>query len=423
MASQALLKAVTSARFTQTRLLLQMGADVNCRDAVEGQTPLIHALFLQDPRVRSSFLHLLLRWGALVSAADVKDRNALMWACEVGACDDVVLLLRHADTNLNLNARNKAGQTALWTAVDGGKTAAVQELLWALSKQGMNFEVPDHWGVTPAMRAAMLGRFDCLRAMVRHLDDTATRGSRNTLLNVAKINQILALIPRTGKPSRTRADSQPDKGGSSGPAGREDPPAIRIISVRGHQAAATTQAGGPGRAGQKQPSVSSVWSLEFLREPTRCSTPLPSSRRASKRSPSPHRSSLVSPVPPYGSDERGSNRFPRITPRERVFSDESGASLVKGGNQRKSPATDRDRDRNRDRKRSSCTSLLSNSAVADDQYQDALFAPYVVPVGTVPVRRGSVRDSLPRLFEIVAQQTSCSFRRAAVKPQPRRKCG
>ena len=411
MASQALLKAVTSARLTQTRLLLQMGADVNCRD-LQGQTPLIRAIFLQDPRLRTSFLQLLLKSGALVSAADMKKRNALMWACCVCAHDDVVLLLRHADINLNLNAQNAAGQTALWTAVDGDKVEIVRELLQALSKEKMNFEVPDHWGVTPAMRAAMLGHFNCLRLMIRHLGQTATRSS-NTLLNVTKINKILELLPSIGKPRETHTDSHPDKGNS--PVGGEEPPAVRIVAIRNHQA--TTQAGAAGRP-QKQPSSNPFWSLEFLRDPTRCSTPISTSRRASTRDSIPHHNGTVfrgpvSPVP-YGSDaERPSTRFARFTPRERVSSDETGAGSLKGGdgNPRKSLT---------DRKRSSSMPALSTPS-ADDHQQDVIFAPCPVPLGSVTVRKGSVRDSLPWLFEIAAQQTTHSFRKAAVKPPPRRK--
>ncbi|KAL8616908.1 hypothetical protein ACOMHN_041827 [Nucella lapillus] len=139
--------------------------------------------------LRSRFLCFLLKAGAVVSVCDNQARNAVMWACRLGTLEDVTLLLHHADVDLNLNAQNAQGQTALWTAVDGNRVEVVHKLIKALSRHEVNFEVEDHSGTTPAQLTAQLGHFCCLRTMVRHLESAGK--SAWTLINISKLSQIL----------------------------------------------------------------------------------------------------------------------------------------------------------------------------------------------------------------------------------------
>ncbi|KAL8619170.1 hypothetical protein ACOMHN_049952 [Nucella lapillus] len=319
MASQAVLKAVQSARFTQTRLLVQLGSEVNGRDP-ESRTPLMHALLLQEPRVRTSFLRLLLRAGAAVSQTDSKKRNALMWACRLSGSEDVRLLLRHSDEDLDLNARNVLGQTALWIAVDGGKLDTVRELLQALSKQDVNSEVADHTGVTPAMRAAALGHLDCLRALIAHLN-TVTKSS-NALMNLAKINHILtsmsvmnkrktvSLIPRTPNP-QPKAPPAPKV------------PTIQIISSDDCPPAAPVDCEQQAQT-EQQGSSYALFSLQFHRDPTRCSTPVSFTESVHSISPEPQGSRPESPIScdsedpdPNSSRPDGSGIERSVTPNKR----------------------------------------------------------------------------------------------------------
>ncbi|KAK7113813.1 uncharacterized protein [Littorina saxatilis] len=287
MADQALLKAVSSARYTQTKLLLQMGADVNCQDEA-GQTPLIRALFLEDPRVRANILRLLLRSGALVSTEDSRERNALMWACTVSPYPDFLLLLRHADVDLNINNKNTTGHTALWIAVDLDKVEIVKELLKELTKHELNVEVPDKEGVTPAMRAAMLGHYNCLRVIISHFNNAGK--TINNVINVTKIQNILRTIPFISQP-QTVPDSP---GVVSRPKTTSATPATRVTSTEGHH---VLNHAGSAQSPRRTTSGDLELYPDVFDEPAKCSIPDPARKRQAAQSPDARPSTEACRVP------------------------------------------------------------------------------------------------------------------------------
>ena len=399
MASQALIKAVTSARITQTQLLLQLGVDVNSQDS-GGRTVLMHALSVQEPKVRTAFLLLLLKAGAAVSLTDDKKRNALMLACRLTHQHDVNLLLRHADVDLALNAVDGEGRTALWAAVDSGKVGVVKVLLRALSKHELNTEVADHWGVTPAMRAATLGHLDCLGVLLGHLDTMAK--SNNTLINVTRINAILKDAAVSGDYARQMFADQHDLQRNDGTERHPTLPVIRVITALTSEKTRHPEASKQRERRNHCPDKNAaLFSLEFLREPTRCSTPTSEAvgkkLAAIDRRPSQTRSGQISPIAHDHDDPSRPYFLPPLI---------EGSGENCGGDQDSSLAL---------RKRSCHTHTLSTSQ--DDQNRQGTPA-ILAPVEKVKVVSGSVRDSLPALFEISAQQASDSFRKAAVKPRP-----
>ena len=155
-----LLKAVSSGRPRQVRLLLESGIYVDATDDC-GQTALIRAIFLDNAKYREKMVRILLRYGATVSKTDVVGRNALSWATLYGRSEVVALLLENGDTELDINSGDMNGATPLFHAVSSGSAATVKLLVQALVKYGLSSDVPTLSGVTPLMHAMMLGHDVC----------------------------------------------------------------------------------------------------------------------------------------------------------------------------------------------------------------------------------------------------------------------
>ena len=118
--SSALLWATNDA--AKVRLLLDHGAAVN-NASTAGQTPLLVAA-MSNPS--ADVVHLLVKHGADVRAADKLQATALHRAAVAGDVETLRLLL---DAGLDVNARDAAGFTPLMGAVSNGDPAAVNLLL------------------------------------------------------------------------------------------------------------------------------------------------------------------------------------------------------------------------------------------------------------------------------------------------------
>ena len=163
--AKTLLKAVTTGRTRQVRLLLDLGASTENTDEC-GQTPLIRAVFVASDRNRDKIIKMLLKKGSVVSKADVVGRNALSWACMYGRDKDVATLLEYADVDIDLNKSDINGQTALFHAVSSGNAATVKMLVNALQKYGLSVDIPDSSGVSPLMHANRLGYDICASILI-----------------------------------------------------------------------------------------------------------------------------------------------------------------------------------------------------------------------------------------------------------------
>ncbi|KAK3091863.1 hypothetical protein FSP39_023213 [Pinctada imbricata] len=165
--SQALLKAISAGRPRQVRLLLDSGASVTETDEC-GQTTLIRTIFLENDRSRRKLLRMLLKHGALVSTVDVVGRNALAWSCIYGRDDDTALLIEKADVDIDFNAADINGQTALFHAVSSGNAACVKLIVLALQRYGLSVDVADYNGFSPLMHAIRLGFDVCASILIRN---------------------------------------------------------------------------------------------------------------------------------------------------------------------------------------------------------------------------------------------------------------
>ena len=162
----ALVRAIAAGRPRQVGMLLDAGAGPNERDEC-GKTPLIHAIFVEDPKGRRNIVKMLLKKDAVVSIADATGRSALSWACLQGKDREVELLLEYRDPSLDLNHNDAGGRTALFHAATSGSAASVKLIVDALMEFGLSVDVADFNGVTPLMQALSMGFDVCATILIK----------------------------------------------------------------------------------------------------------------------------------------------------------------------------------------------------------------------------------------------------------------
>ncbi|XP_038069240.1 uncharacterized protein LOC119738417 [Patiria miniata] len=162
----ALVRAISAGRPRQVGMLLDAGTSPDERDEC-GKTPLIHAIFVEDPKNRRKVVKMLLKKGAAVATTDATGRSALSWACLQGKDREVDLLLQYSDVNLDLNHNDVSGRTALFHAASSGSAASVKLMVDALVECGMSVDVADFNGVTPLMQALSLGFDVCATILIK----------------------------------------------------------------------------------------------------------------------------------------------------------------------------------------------------------------------------------------------------------------
>ncbi|XP_022080260.1 neurogenic locus notch homolog protein 4-like [Acanthaster planci] len=176
----ALVRAISAGRPRQVGMMLEAGANPDERDEC-GKTPLIHAVFVDDPKSRHKIVKTLLNKGAAVSTADATGRNALSWACMQGKDREVDLLLQYSDPNLDLNHNDVSGRTALFHAATSGSAASVKLMVDSLIERGMSVDVADFNGVTPLMQTLSLGFDVCATILVKQGKASTTVADSNFL--------------------------------------------------------------------------------------------------------------------------------------------------------------------------------------------------------------------------------------------------
>lgn len=121
-----LLDAVSKCRLRQLRLLLDAGINVNSRDSTTGQTALIRATFLEDPKLRRICTSMLVSYGAKVKVADNMKRTALSWACLLGRENSLKIFQSNPELDLAYDSVDVDGNTNLLLACMSGKANIVK---------------------------------------------------------------------------------------------------------------------------------------------------------------------------------------------------------------------------------------------------------------------------------------------------------
>lgn len=167
------------------KLLLEHGADARLKDDL-GNAPLVHAAAIFDDQQRATeIVHLLLKAGARVNDVDPEGLTALMQAAAPGSENDGAALRCNPETmklllthGANIDARNKAGETALIMAAKDSEWEAAFTLL--LNK-GAAVNLKDKKGWTALMYAVKADySIDALESLIKHGADVNAMSPRST---------------------------------------------------------------------------------------------------------------------------------------------------------------------------------------------------------------------------------------------------
>lgn len=171
----ALNTAIKENRFTQVKLLLDIGIDVNKRDT-ETRTALMQLCFLEDETKATKYAKKLLERGAKVGLKDKDGLTALSLACKLGQEQMVSIMLEEAN-DFDLNAQDKQGNTALHYAAISGNFVVLNLLLSKLKKFRLSVDRLNKNGETPLIVASKSGNFFCARIL--ESEGKASKGARD----------------------------------------------------------------------------------------------------------------------------------------------------------------------------------------------------------------------------------------------------
>ncbi|KAM6202801.1 ankyrin repeat domain-containing protein 63 [Rhynchocyon petersi] len=150
---------------------------IDCR-AEQGRTPLMVAVGLPDPALRSRFVRLLLEQGAAVNLRDERGRTALSLACERGHLDAVQLLVQFSG---DPEAADSAGNSPVMWAAACGHGAVLEFLVRSFRRLGLRLDRTNRAGLTALQLAAARGHGTCVQALTgpwgRAAAAAAARGS------------------------------------------------------------------------------------------------------------------------------------------------------------------------------------------------------------------------------------------------------
>ncbi|KAM5235388.1 ankyrin repeat domain-containing protein 63 [Ctenodactylus gundi] len=134
---------------------------IDCR-AEQGRTPLMVAVGLPDPAMRSRFVRLLLEQGAAVNLRDERGRTALSLACERGHLDAVQLLVQYSG---DPEATDAAGNSPVMWAAACGHGAVLEFLVRSFRRLGLRLDRTNRAGLTALQLAAARGHGTCVQAL------------------------------------------------------------------------------------------------------------------------------------------------------------------------------------------------------------------------------------------------------------------
>lgn len=172
----ALNAAIRQKRFTQVKLLLDIGVDVNQQDSEMRRTALMQLCFLDDESKAAKYVRVLLERGAKVGLKDKDGLTALSHACKLGLEQLVSIMLEEA-SDFDLNSQDKLGNTALHHAALSGNFVVLNLLLNKLKRFKMNVDKLNKRGETPLIVASKSGNFFCARILVS--EGKASKGARD----------------------------------------------------------------------------------------------------------------------------------------------------------------------------------------------------------------------------------------------------
>jgi ankyrin repeat protein len=172
--SSDLFETVMSGRVADVKRLVQAGANVNKRKS-DGFTPLMLAASRGDEKLTEY----LIRQGADTNLRNEIGQTALMIAA-LGGHKTIIeqLVMAGAD----ISAIDKEGRNAIaWAASRGD----FPEVVSTLAVLGADYDAPDTQGMTPLMRAALLGYSGVVGALLTVGSDETIKFKGKTAYDMA----------------------------------------------------------------------------------------------------------------------------------------------------------------------------------------------------------------------------------------------
>ena len=171
----ALSSAIREKRFTQVKLLLDIGVGINRRDS-DLRTALMQLCFLEDEAKAAKYAKILLQRGAKVGLKDKTGLTALSHACKRGQEQLVSIMLEEA-SDFDLNSQDNQGNTALHYAAVSWNFVVLNLLLSKLKRFKLSVDTLNKKGETPLIAASKSGNFFCARILIS--EGKASKGARD----------------------------------------------------------------------------------------------------------------------------------------------------------------------------------------------------------------------------------------------------
>ena len=172
----ALNAAIGRKRFSQVKMLLDIGVDVNQQDSEMRRTALMQLCFLDDESKAAKYVKILLKRGAKVGLKDKDGLTALSHACKLGL-EQLVSIMLEEEGDFDLNSQDKLGNTALHYAALSGNFVVLNLLLNKLKRFKLSVDKVNKRGETPLIIASKSGNFFCARILVS--EGKASKGARD----------------------------------------------------------------------------------------------------------------------------------------------------------------------------------------------------------------------------------------------------
>jgi len=169
-----LFEASVSGNLLEVKLYIQEGADPNICDK-DGFTPLMFAITNGDPRVTAY----LIEHGSDVNMRNIVGQTSLMLAA-LGGHRRIVEQLVRAGADVQAVDQEKRSVLA-WAASRGD----FPEVISVLATFGANPDMPDIHGITPLMRAALLGYVESVAVLLTLGADSSAKFQGKTAYQMA----------------------------------------------------------------------------------------------------------------------------------------------------------------------------------------------------------------------------------------------
>ena len=161
----ALVKAIEQKRCKQAELLLQLGDNVNQQEKLSGKTPLLAVCSLEDEIMACCITKKLLHRGADVCLKDVQGTSPLMQACKLGKEKLAQVLIESEECDFG--AADNKGNTALIYSVEAGNSRITKALTEAMNIYDVRVaDKANNKGETPLIRAMKLKHNACREVLL-----------------------------------------------------------------------------------------------------------------------------------------------------------------------------------------------------------------------------------------------------------------